>query len=493
MAAPRVSPFKPEQLWQQAREPMFWLDAALRLAWVNRSWEALTGHSAAAVVGIECVASGPSGAGEASDLGASFVPPPEAIAGHPAGTLSLIVQPDGGRLWRRLEFWPFRDEKTTPIGLLGLVREPDAPPSVPDSQAHQLRIRLLQVRVRLHERFGIDALIGTGSAHRRLLEQVRLAALARVPVLITGDPGTGKRTVARIIHRQDGVDQPLILVDCEAMPADRLEAELFEIGDHEASCAPHGPPPIPGRSRARLRLNEGSTLVIGDILNLSRDLQARLVEALDGSVRLIATTAGDVDAALKSGQIRADLYHALTVLVMRLPPLRERRDDLMLLAQHLLERINRQTLSRCGGFTPQAAAALLAYDWPGNLLELSRVIEAAYGQAGARDGVPQGSTMIDVDDLPAAIRGSLGGAYTPPRAAHPLRPLDELLTEIERRLIETALARARQNKSRAAEFLGISRPRLYRRIKELNLPDENGAEGDGEAVPAAPAAPAPAG
>ena len=120
------------------------------------------------------------------------------------------------------------------------------------------------------------------------------------------------------------------------------------------------------------------------------------------------------------------------------------------------------------GFASQALEALTAYDWPGNLPELTRVVEHAHARAAG--------ALIAVDDLPATIRGNLGGAYTPPAAPASLKPLDELLTEVERRLIETALRQSRSNKSRAAEILGISRPRLYRRIKELNLPDDDAAE-----------------
>ena len=120
------------------------------------------------------------------------------------------------------------------------------------------------------------------------------------------------------------------------------------------------------------------------------------------------------------------------------------------------------------GFAPRALETLTAYDWPGNLPELARVIEHAHARAAG--------PLIAVDDLPATIRGNLGGAYNPPAAPASIKPLDELLTEVERRLIETALRQSRSNKSRAAEILGISRPRLYRRIKELNLPDDDAAE-----------------
>jgi DNA-binding NtrC family response regulator len=197
-----------------------------------------------------------------------------------------------------------------------------------------------------------------------------------------------------------------------------------------------------------------------------------LTAALDAPVRLIATTALDPKSALESEQLRPELYFALTTLVIRLEPLRERRDELPALAQHFLERANQRGGKQKSAFSAEALAALMAYDWPGNLRELARVIDHAHA---ATDGA-----KIAVDDLPASIRGHQGGGFPPPVPPGPIKPLDELLTEIERRLIETAMRQARGNKSRAAEFLGISRPRLYRRIKELNLPDEGEAPDETE-------------
>ncbi len=111
MATPRLPVFEPNPLWQRAREPIFWLDPALKLAWVNRAWEELTGYPAEAVVGLTCQAHAPSQPGDVSDLAASFHPPPESMAGRPAGGPTLIYRADGERLWRRLEFWPFCDEQ----------------------------------------------------------------------------------------------------------------------------------------------------------------------------------------------------------------------------------------------------------------------------------------------------------------------------------------------------------------------------------------------
>ena len=466
MRTPRSAAFVPNPLWQRAREPIFWLDPALKLVWVNRAWEELTGYSSEAVVGLTCQAHGPARAGDLADLAASFRPPPESLAGQPAGGPSLIFHADGQRLWRRVEFWPFRDEHEDLIGLLGTVRPADGLPSVPDSADGQLHAELLEIRRRLHQRYGLDSLIGFGPAHRRLVEQVRLAAGSTVPVLIMGEPGTGRRQVARTIHQLgSGWQRPLVAFDCAALPAEILERELFGVADPDAPGISPSSPTV-GARKPRLSLGDGSTLLIDEILCLPRDLQARLTAALDARVRLLATTTAEPELALEAEQLRPELYYALTTMVLRLQPLRHRRDELPALAQHLLERINQRGGEQRGGFSAQGLATMLAYDWPGNLTALTRVVEYAHGRARGA------GTLIGLDDLPATIRGSLGAAYAPPIPPNPIKPLDELLTEVERRLIETALRQARSNKSRAAEILGISRPRLYRRIKELNLPDD---------------------
>jgi transcriptional regulator with PAS, ATPase and Fis domain len=447
MASPRNSSARLESHWQHVQQPLFWLTADLRLTWVNRAWEQLTGSTAEEVAGLTCRAHGPTRAGDLPGLVGSFFPPPEALAGQPASVRTLIIHSSGERRWRRIEFRPFHDERGTLVGLFGLVGSSDAPSGNSDAESQRLRTELLQVRERLQQRHGFDSLIGEGAVHRRLLDQIRTAAATSVPVLIVGEPGTGKRTVARTIHHQGSHPHaPLLPIDCAALPAEVMERELFG-----------------GESAARLALPEGSSLLIGDILDLPRDLQGRLVATLDPRIRLLATTAGDPETALQSERLRPDLYYAVTTLIIRLRPLRERVEEIPLLAQHLLERANSRGGRQRGGFIESALSALLAYDWPGNLRELARVIEDVHEQASG--------DLIEPDDLPAAIRGNLGSAYIPPPLPHPITPLDELLTQVERRLIESTLQRARQNKSRAAELLGISRPRLYRRIKELGLPD----------------------
>ena len=407
MPSPRVAPFEPEHIWQRACEPIFWLDPALKLTWVNRAWEKLTGHPAESVIGLTCQAHGPTGAGDLTDLAASFYPPPEALTGQPTGTRALIIHSAGGAIWRRIEFWPVLDENDLLIGLLGWVRSPEGEPSFPDARANQLHVELLEVRRQLRKQSGFDSLIGFGPSHRRLLDQARLAAASTTPVLIVGEPGTGKRQVARAIHKNgSGRQQPLIPFDCESLPAEILERELFGI---ERLALPDGAmtESTAGAGRPRLSLLEGSTLLIREITMLARDLQARLVAALDARVRLLATTAFDPESAFQGEKLQPELYFALTTMVLRLAPLRERSDELPVLAQHLLERANQRGGEQRTGFSPEAIAALMAYDWPGNLREMARVIDHARAGPGG-DG-----QLITASDLPASIRGNLGGGFPP--------------------------------------------------------------------------------
>jgi DNA-binding NtrC family response regulator len=458
---------------------MFWLDAQLKLVWVNRAWELLTGLSSESVLGLTCQAHAPTHAGDLADLASSFYPPRESLTGKAAGTTALIFHASGEQVLCRIEFWPFRADEVKLIGILGQVRKEACQPGVPDSDANPLRAELLEIRRELYRDFGYEGLIGSGPYQKRLLEQIRLAASSTIPVLLVGEPGTGKRHVARIIHQQGpNCQRPLVPFDCEALPAEILERELFG-GDRPQGRSSGTESALSSAGRPRLALADGATVLIREILTLPRDLQGRLVAALDTRVRLLATSVRDPETALDSEQLRPELYCALTGLVLRLRPLRERRDELPLLAQHLLERANERGGVQRTRLSPEAIESLMAYDWPGNLRELARVIDYAH------DSPPRANSLIEPDDLPASIRGNLGAGFAPPLPPSPIEPLDEILALVERRLIESALRQARGNKSRAADLLGISRPRLYRRIKELDLPDEPESDPEPEDAPAA--------
>ena len=346
--------------------------------------------------------------------------------------------------------------------MVGLVREVESPPHAPEAESHKGRAEWIEARESLRLRFGFDSLVGRGPRHERLLQQIDTAAASRSPVLIVGEPGTGKRKVAHVLHQRGPLREGALLpVDVSALTPELLERELFSPEFHPA---------------ARFLAPESATLLVGDVVELPRDVQARLASAVnEPGPKLIATTRFDPDVSVRDDRLRADLYYALTVLVLRLAPLSERVDEIPLLAQHFLEGANRRADRRRSGFQPEALDALIGYDWPGNLRELARVVDAAHGRGE--------SDRIAVEDLPASIRGELASSHLPPAPPPSVTPLDLWLTQLERRLIEQALLKARHNKSRAAELLAISRPRLYRRIKELNIPDEGEPSDDGPGDP----------
>lgn len=473
MSSPRLPRFRPDHVWRSAREPLIWLDAELRVVWVNPAWEELTGRPAESIVGVVCAASVVSDAEGADDLAASFAPPPEVLGGAAASISTLIVRPDGERLLRGLSFWPFVGRGGSLLGMLGRVRDADESVEENESRGNRLRVRLLELRHGLFRRYGVDSLIGQGPAHRCLLEQAKLAASSRVPLSIIGEPGTGKRHLARVIHQMgSGANSAFSLFDCRAIPPESLERALFVSDENEDAAIG-----APSLDRPKLAAPGGSTLALDGFLDLPRDLQVRLAAALeseaddDRRTRVVAVSTEDLEAAVRAERLHPGLHHALSVFTIRLSPLRSRRGDIPLLAQYFLDRANGRGGRQRFGFTPAAENALAGYDWPGNLSELARVVERARETDTQSAGSQPIGGPIDEQDLPPEILGELGAAYLPPREAPP-KPLDELLADVERRLIDNAMARARRNKSRAAEILGVSRPRLYRRIKELGLPDE---------------------
>ncbi|WP_169974410.1 sigma 54-interacting transcriptional regulator [Tautonia rosea] len=455
MAAVRSSgPRRPETLLQLSGEPVFLLGPTGRFLYVNPAWEELTGIPASTVLGRndESTIQAP----HHSEVLDCFHPPVEAMDGVAVSTIGRVQCLDGPRHWRRLEFWPHHDRDGRVLFILGLVRPMDEASLAPESPGARLRAELWKLREAFEQRLGTDSLIGFGPAHRRLIDQIEAAAVAKVPVLIVGPPGSGKRQVAWTIHSRAGrSDAPFVVIDCAALPAEVIDRELF------------GSPGARSKGPARLKIDHGS-LVLRDVLELPRDLQARLAEALtlpdSPQVRVLALTGGDPEDALREDRLRSDLFYSLSTLVIRLLPLQQRLEELPVLAQHFLDRANRRTGIRRLGFRPEAIETLVQYDWPGNLSELVRVVDFAHQRATTE--------MIGPEHLPPDIQGHLGSAYLPPAQSQEQFPLDAMLERLERRLIEQALRSARGNKSLAAKMLHISRARLHRRVQELGLAGE---------------------
>jgi transcriptional regulator with AAA-type ATPase domain len=437
--------FRWQAFFQRTRDPLFLLNRQRRLLFVNRAWEELTGLPAARARGLVCSRRRPASPAPEDDVTRALCPPPEVLRGQGARVRRCLPRAEGGRHCWDVDFLPFRDGDGT-LGILGKITpapggEEVGPAGLPD--------KVVALRAALAGRYGLDSLVGEAPGQRRLVEQVRLAAGARPAVLLVGEPGTGKHWLARVIHGQGAAsERAFAAVDCRRLPAAALADVLFG----EAGL---------------LRRPGVGTVYLREPAGLPRDLQARLVELLadpgPDTPRVLAGSSADLDEEVRLGRLLDELRCALGTLVLDVPPLRQRLADLPRLAERLLEQAAASDEVR-PRLTAAAWDTLRAYSWPGNLGELRGVLVSARLHAAG--------DVIDTGDLPGYLRVAAQLGQVPgPRAEAPL-PLGPLLEQVERRLIQLALHRARGNKSRAAELLAMWRPKLLRRMEALGLTEE---------------------
>src|SRR5205085_1201649 len=269
-----------------------------------------------------------------------------------------------------------------------------------------LSAEIMRLKSALHERYGEDRIIGQAVAIRRAIELALNVADTQTSVLIHGESGTGKELIANLIHFNSGrEDQPYIKLNCGAIPETLLESELF---GHEKGAF------TDARARRIGKFEEanGGTLFLDEIGEMSLMAQVRLLRVLQNGeftrvggndvvkvdVRVIAASNVDLEDAVRDGRFRRDLYYRLAVYPIKLPPMRERREDIPLLALHFLETYKKRSNKNITGISKKAMAWLRRYDWPGNVRELENCVERAVIIAQGR--------MIDMDDLPAAVRGA---------------------------------------------------------------------------------------
>jgi DNA-binding NtrC family response regulator len=311
----------------------------------------------------------------------------------------------------------------------------------------------------LREKYRLENVVGRSEAMLQVYKTAARVASTDATVLIEGESGTGKELVARAIHAASPrAAGPFVAVDCGAIAEGVLESELFG----------HARGAFTGAQQARRGLFEeaqGGTLFLDEIGDVGPNLQARLLRALqEGTVRrvgtnepiavdvrVVAASNRDLEAAVKGASFRADLYYRLAVVTIRIPPLRERREDIPLLAEHFAHKHGR---SEGSAISPAARDLLVAYDWPGNVRELENVV--------ARALALNPSGVIMPEDLPEAVHGE-----RPPAPARGPDVSDRpTLEELERRYAAQVLQETGGNKTRAAEVLGIDRKTLYRILGE---------------------------
>jgi two-component system NtrC family response regulator/two-component system response regulator HydG len=321
------------------------------------------------------------------------------------------------------------------------------------------------LRRQLRSAGGEGELLGDSPPMLEAYQWIRTVGPSQATVLVGGESGTGKELAARAVHhRSSRRDGPFVSINCGALPPTLLESELFgcEKGAFTGAVAARA---------GHFELADGGTIFLDEVGECSPELQVRLLRVLQekefqriggsrlrkSDFRMIAATNADLKEEIKASRFREDLYYRVNVVNFTMPPLRERREDIPLLAASFLEKYSRREGKRISGLSEECLGQLMKHDWPGNVRELQNVIE--------RGVVVSQGDCLEADDLPACLRG--GNGRQPP-AADVLEG-DHRLADIERMVIEATLRRHEHNKSRTARVLGISRKLLYSKIREYDI------------------------
>jgi len=345
-------------------------------------------------------------------------------------------------------------------------------------EMRNLRQEYAQLKREVNNRDGLEHIIGNSPAMEKIMETVRQVAAARSNVLLTGESGTGKEIVAQTIHRlSPRASNPFVVVHCASLNSNLLESELF---GHEkgAYTGAHE------RQIGRFEKADGGTVMldeIGDIdaatqVKLLRVMETRKFERVGGTkeietdARIIAATNRNLKKMVASSQFREDLYYRLNVVNIEIPPLRERKEDIVLLLDHFLRLSAAENGKNINGFSKEALKLLTAYSWPGNVRELRNSVE--------RMVVMARGTLLTVNDVPVDIRSALSNDIPEEQnsKSQEKQSIDSSdsensfnIDQHEQNLIRQALDESNGNRTRAAEKLGVSRRTLHRKLRTYGL------------------------
>jgi len=337
-------------------------------------------------------------------------------------------------------------------------------------EARRLRSENAWLREQLERRYSFDNIIGRSRVMQDLFQTLEAVARTASTILITGETGTGKELVARAIHQASPRRaHRFVALNCSAIPENLLEAELF---GHVRGAFTGAVGTRQGRleqaNRGTLFLDEVGTMGMPLQMKLLRVLQEREFERVGDSqtikvdVRIIAATNADLAKMVADGTFREDLYYRLNVIPVKLPPLRERREDIPLLVQHFVQKFCNELQRPVMTVSQSAMRCLMQYSWPGNVRQLENAIERAVALSGQR-------SQIEVSDLPADIQQADVGVEVLPGLALPEEGLDfeRFIARIEREVIRRALERTGGNKAAAAQVLNLKRTTLVEKLKRL--------------------------
>jgi DNA-binding NtrC family response regulator len=462
MAAKQIHAKAIARLLDTAPQPVYVLDDELTIVFLNQECSSWLGPIADQLPGVKCLYYSPAVISSPETAAAGLCPPPGIIAGQDVSAEVSFCGLDGRMRRRRAWFHPLGAPPGDMIGVVAVVDAEDLPEEISELELSSgdegpgmdLHESIRRFRQEAAGRYRADRLVGTSPAMLLARRQVELAAASRHSVLLAGPAGSGRRHLAAAIHYAGSSDPAaispaggLIPLDCSVVTGDLILSTVAALVRAN-----------PSSEKARQ-----TTILLNHADEISSELQMELSAFLTRkpfAFRIISTARIALSELCVRGQFREDLAAVLSTITIVLPPLGERREDLPLLAQAFLEECNARGGKQVGGFAPEALDQLYSYSWPGNLNELMEMVVQAHRHASGHE--------IGVDDLPERLH------FAASAAAHPRQPeekivLDEYLGRVERELIRRALSRSKGNKAKAARLLGLTRPRLYRRMVLLGL------------------------
>jgi PAS domain S-box-containing protein len=358
-------------------------------------------------------------------------------------------------------YYPIRDASGSYIGTLLISRD--------ITERERLKEENLTLREQIESEHGFGELIGKSPAMLPIFRIIATTASLDSTILVTGESGTGKELVARAIHRGSHRNEaPLVIVNCAALPETLLESELFgfEKGAFTGAIKERKGK-FEQAHRGTIFLDEIAEIPLTAQAKLLRVIQERIVERIGGNrdikidVRIIAATNKDLRHEVEMGRFREDLFYRLNVIPVHIPSLRERREDILPLAEFFLKKFAESMGKPVSGLTKEAKKALIEYGYPGNVRELENALERAV--ALSRSG------YIVTEDLPPEINGSARQAQALRRPASAPGPLSDARNKLEKGLILETLRSTNNRKGEAAKLLNISRKTLWEKMKQMNI------------------------
>ena len=357
--------------------------------------------------------------------------------------------------------------RATKLGALDFLEKPISTEKLLLTVENALRLRRLESEnQQLRQRLGKHEIVWKGEAMRRVMAQVERVAASETRVCILGETGTGKELVARTLHEQSArASGPFVTLNCAAVPAELIESELF--GHEKGSFTGAA-----GRHVGKFEQAERGTIFLDEIGDMPLQMQAKLLRVLEENeiervggekpirvdVRVLVATHRDLEAQVKEGKFRQDLFHRVYVFPLVLPPLRERREDIPTLVEHFAAQVSAQNGWKTVPFTPEAIAKLEAHPWPGNVRELRNMVERLMLLA------PKGEVNLETVEL-ALPQAAVATSYTSNESG----PLADRVQGFEREVILAELKRNHYNVTSAAKALHLERSHLYKKAEQLGI------------------------